>query len=112
VEENEEPTQAEPEAPPEVIEPEVGEPEVIEEVVEPEVSPEVVEPQHNRRRVRPRARTHGGTFEVVVGLDYNGRRVEPGDVVSDLPADAVDVLLDQGAIKPVGESGQSEDGEA
>lgn len=37
----------------------------------------------------------------MVGLDYKGKRAEPGEVVKDLPDKSVPWLLKQGLIEPV-----------
>lgn len=37
-------------------------------------------------------------YRVVHGLDYSGKRAEPGDVVTDLPAKSVPWLLEQAHI--------------
>lgn len=44
------------------------------------------------------------TYRVVVGINYppDETRAEPGDVVSDIPANAVTGLLAIGAIEPDG----------
>lgn len=39
-------------------------------------------------------------YEVIVGLNYPpGRRVEPGEIVNDVPPESIEWLLAQGAIK-------------
>ena len=38
-------------------------------------------------------------YLVNTGLDYNGRRVEPGNIVDDLPARSVKWMLEQGIIE-------------
>lgn len=38
--------------------------------------------------------------KVLVGVEYNGKRVEPGTVVDDIPAKSVGWLLEQGIIEP------------
>ena len=35
---------------------------------------------------------------VVIGIDYAGKRAEPGDIVDDIPARSVSWLLEQGVI--------------
>lgn len=40
-------------------------------------------------------------FKVITGLDYAGKRAEPGAVVDDIPAKSVTWLLDQGLIERV-----------
>lgn len=42
------------------------------------------------------------TYKALVGLDYAGKRVEPGDVVSDLPSRSVSWLVEQGLVEKVG----------
>ena len=44
-------------------------------------------------------------YEVLKGLSYydNRARGEVGDVVTDLPAESIEWLLEQGCIKPVDE---------
>ena len=38
-------------------------------------------------------------YRVNVGIDYAGRRAEPGDLVDDIPTRSVKWLLDQGIIE-------------
>lgn len=38
-------------------------------------------------------------YRVIVGVDYAGKRAEPGAIVSDLPGSSVGWLLDQGIIE-------------
>lgn len=46
-------------------------------------------------------------YRALVGLDYPpDRRVEPGEVSSDIPAKSVKWLLDAGLIEAVGASGK------
>jgi hypothetical protein len=40
-------------------------------------------------------------YKVLVGVDYAGKRAEPGDIVTDLPAKSVPWLLEQGVIESV-----------
>ena len=40
------------------------------------------------------------TYRILVGVDYDGKRAEPGDIVSDLPARSVTWLREQGIIEP------------
>jgi len=50
------------------------------------------------------------SYKVNVGIDYKGKRAEPGDVVSDIPRNDVSWLKAQGIIEPVGaESRVNED---
>lgn len=39
------------------------------------------------------------TYRVLIGIDYAGKRAEPGDIVSDLPADSVTWLTAQGIVE-------------
>jgi hypothetical protein len=39
------------------------------------------------------------TYRVLIGLDYAGKRVEPGTVVDDLPSKSVSWLVAQGVIE-------------
>lgn len=48
-------------------------------------------------------------YRILTGLNYGNRRVEPGDVVSDLPAAAVKWLVEQGAIERVERTGRKAD---
>lgn len=41
------------------------------------------------------------TYRILVGVDYDGKRAEPGDIVSDLPARSVNWLREQGIIEAV-----------
>ena len=45
---------------------------------------------------KPRTR-----YEILVGLSYKNKRVEPGDVVTDIPKQSVTWLLDRNYIKEV-----------
>lgn len=38
-------------------------------------------------------------YKVLTGIDYAGKRAEPGDVISDLPNRSIAWLLDQGIIE-------------
>jgi len=38
--------------------------------------------------------------KVLVGIDYMGKRAEPGAIVSDIPSKSVPWLLEQGIIEP------------
>jgi hypothetical protein len=40
------------------------------------------------------------TYKVLVGIDYAGKRAEPGDVVNDLPAKSILWLSEQNIIEP------------
>ena len=39
------------------------------------------------------------TYRVLIGIDYAGKRVEPGAVVGDLPAKSVSWLVAQGIVE-------------
>ncbi len=41
------------------------------------------------------------TYRVLVGIDYEGKRAEPGDIVSDLPGKSIAWLSEQNVIEPV-----------
>lgn len=40
------------------------------------------------------------TYKVLVGIDYAGKRAEPGTTVTDIPKDSLDWLLEQHIIEP------------
>jgi hypothetical protein len=40
-------------------------------------------------------------YKVLTGIDYAGKRAEPGDVVSDLPNRSVSWLLEQGIVEKI-----------
>lgn len=40
-------------------------------------------------------------YRALTGMDYEDKRVEPGDIVSDLPGNSVVWLLEQGHIETV-----------
>ncbi|AVX31802.1 hypothetical protein CTH_2259 [Carboxydocella thermautotrophica] len=40
-------------------------------------------------------------YIALTGLEYNGKRVEPGDVIDDLPKKSIKWLLEQGLIRPI-----------
>ena len=42
-------------------------------------------------------------FRALVGMNYADRRVEPGEIVSDIPETSIAWLLEQGLIEPVAE---------
>lgn len=42
------------------------------------------------------------TYKALVGLDYAGKRVEPGEIAADLPSRSVAWLLEQGLIEKSG----------
>lgn len=48
------------------------------------------------------------TYRVLVGLDYAGKRAEPGDIVSDLPNKSVGWLTAQGIIEKTDGPSQSD----
>jgi len=39
------------------------------------------------------------TYKVLAGIDYAGKRAEPGDVISDVPSRSVSWLIEQGIIE-------------
>jgi hypothetical protein len=41
------------------------------------------------------------SYKVLVGLDYGDKRVEAGDVISDLPTKSVSWLKEQGLIEEI-----------
>lgn len=41
------------------------------------------------------------TYRVIQGINYKDRRVEPGDLVDDIPTRSVKWLVDQGIIEKV-----------
>lgn len=45
-------------------------------------------------------------YRVNVGIDYAGRRAEPGDQVDDIPTRSVKWLLEQGIIEEVAKPAQ------
>jgi hypothetical protein len=44
------------------------------------------------------------TYRVLVGIDYAGKRVEPGTVVDDLPSKSVSWLVAQGVVEKADEN--------
>ena len=48
-------------------------------------------------------------YKVNVGIDYNGKRAEPGDVVSDIPRNDIAWLKAQGIIELVGAGAVADD---
>lgn len=40
-------------------------------------------------------------YKVLTGIDYAGKRAEPGDVISDLPNRSVSWLLEQGIVEKI-----------
>ena len=44
------------------------------------------------------------SYKVLVGLDYGDKRIEAGEIVSDLPTKSVSWLKEQGLIEEVEES--------
>ncbi|HEY7822390.1 MAG TPA: hypothetical protein VIG24_06140 [Acidimicrobiia bacterium] len=46
-------------------------------------------------------------YKVLVGLDYAGKRAEPGALVTDIPSRSVSWLLEQGLIAKAEESPKS-----
>ena len=53
------------------------------------------------RGVAARPGSGMATYRVLVGIDYAGKRVEPGDIVSDLPGSSIAWLSEQNVIEPV-----------
>lgn len=49
----------------------------------------------------PKAKAAAARYRVVHGLDYDGKRAEPGEIRDDIPAASVPWLLDGGHIEPV-----------
>ena len=43
-------------------------------------------------------------YRVLVGLDYAGKRVEAGEIATDIPAKSAEWLLEQGAIEAIEKS--------
>lgn len=39
-------------------------------------------------------------YAVLVGIDYDGKRAEPGDTVTDIPAASIPWLMEQNIITP------------
>jgi len=50
-----------------------------------------------------RTRKPAQRFRVLVGLDYHGKRAEPGQVRRDIPEKSIPWLLLEGLIEPVEE---------
>lgn len=48
-------------------------------------------------------RSRMATYKVNAGIDYAGKRAEPGDLVTDLPPKSLPWLLAQGIVEPVEE---------
>lgn len=46
------------------------------------------------------------SYLVALGINYGNRRAEPGDVIDDLPENAIENLLAMGAIAPYEKSGK------
>lgn len=38
-------------------------------------------------------------YRVLIGIDYGGKRAEPGDIISDIPSRSVGWLLEQGIVE-------------
>lgn len=53
---------------------------------------------------KPNARKSTVSYEVLTGLSYGDHRAEAGEIVSDIPAESIEWLLEQGHIKRVEES--------
>ena len=41
------------------------------------------------------------SYKVLTGIDYDGRRAEPGSIITDLPARSVKWLLEQGIVEAI-----------
>jgi hypothetical protein len=50
----------------------------------------------------------GATYKVLTGIDYAGKRAEPGDLVDDLPSKSISWLREQGHIEPADADAPSE----
>lgn len=48
------------------------------------------------------------TYRVLIGIDYAGKRAEPGDIVSDLPSRSVTWLAAQGIIESAADNASAE----
>ncbi len=48
------------------------------------------------------------TYRVLIGIDYAGKRAEPGDIVTDLPARSVTWLTAQGIVEPAADNASAE----
>jgi hypothetical protein len=55
----------------------------------------------------PKYRITGGPTGIA-GLDYRSTRVEPGDVVDDLPRESIKWLREQGYVELVGKDAEEE----
>lgn len=40
-------------------------------------------------------------FKVVTGIEYDGKRAEPGDIVDDIPTKSVTWLVEQGIVEKI-----------
>lgn len=38
-------------------------------------------------------------YRVIIGIDYAGKRAEPGEIISDIPSRSVGWLLEQGIVE-------------
>lgn len=54
-----------------------------------------------RRGVAVSKRSGMSNYKVHTGIDYAGKRAEPGDVISDLPNGSIAWLLEQGIIEKI-----------
>lgn len=72
---------------------ETFEPEWTEEEVLPSEEPEEAAPKKSSKRKN--------TYRALVGLNYKGKRVEPGELASDIPKESVAWLLSDGCIEKV-----------
>jgi hypothetical protein len=58
---------------------------------------------------KAKSKTEITAYRALVGLSYgDDSRVEAGDIVSDLPAESIAWLLEQGQIEPVKENNDGE----
>ena len=46
---------------------------------------------------------------VLIGIDYAGKRAEPGAIVDDIPTRSISWLLEQGVIEPTTEPRKEDD---
>lgn len=44
------------------------------------------------------------TYKILVGIDYAGKRAEPGDLADDIPAKSIPWLLEQNIIEKADDS--------
>lgn len=55
----------------------------------------------------PRVKAATTRYRVIHGLDYDGKRAEPGEIREDIPVNSVPWLLDGGHIETVDEGGDN-----